>query len=69
MNLSDTGIPLWTETFGLSKFYTPSPEAFPWIISCRVQHVEQWDLKFWGRFGYTGIIWDVNIRWENSHGP
>lgn len=53
-----------------SEFYIPSPKAFPWIISCRVQHVEQWDLKFGGgRFRYNGIIWDVNIRREDGHGP
>lgn len=48
--------------------YIPLPEAYSWIISCRVQTVEQWDLKFGGgRFGYNGTIWDVNIRQENDH--
>lgn len=64
------GSPYKQNPLDLSKFYIPSPETFPWIISCRVQRVEQWDLKFGGgRFGHTGIIWDVNIRQENGHGP
>lgn len=33
----------------LSKFYNPLPEAFPRIISCGVQHVEQQVLEVWRR--------------------
>lgn len=66
MNLNDYK----QKTSDLSKFYIPSPEAFPWIISYRVQGVEQWDLEFrGGRFGYTGITWDMMSKWENGHGP
>lgn len=62
MNLRDTGIPLQAETF----LHSIARSVF--LISCRVQIVEQGDLKFGGgRFGYSGITWDVNIRQENDH--
>lgn len=57
---------LWT----FPEVYIPLPKAFPWIISCRVQWIEQCDLKFGGRrFEYIGASREVSSRQENGHNP